>query len=42
VALAILHKEEHVGLLIEHEPECQWIGHAGKKAFWMDLGAMAG
>ena len=27
----ILHKEEHVGLLIKHEPECLRIGHAGKK-----------
>ena len=30
-ALAILHKEEYVGLLIKHEPECLWIGHAGEK-----------
>ena len=30
-AFAILHKEEHVGLLIKHEPECLRIGHAGKK-----------
>ena len=30
-ALAILYKEEHVGLLIKHEPECLWIGHAGEK-----------
>ena len=42
VALAILHKEEHVGLLIKHEPECLSICHAGEKALWMDLGAMAG
>jgi hypothetical protein len=27
----ILHKEEHVGLLIKHEPESLRIGHAGKK-----------
>ncbi len=31
-ALTILHKEENVGLLIKHEPECLWIGHAGKKS----------
>ena len=37
-ALAILHKEEHVGLLIEHEPECLRIGHAGKKGALDGLG----
>jgi hypothetical protein len=37
-ALAILHKEEHVGLLIKHEPECLWIGHAGKKGALDGLG----
>ncbi len=41
-ALAILHKEEDIGLLIKHKPECLRIGHAGEKALWMDLGAMAG
>lgn len=30
-AFAILHKEEHIGLLIKHKPECLWIGHAGEK-----------
>ena len=30
-ALTILHKEEHVGLLIKHESECLWIRHAGEK-----------
>ncbi len=37
-ALAILHKEEHVGLLIKHEPECLRIGHAGKKGALNGLG----
>jgi hypothetical protein len=30
-ALAILHKEEHIGLQIKHEPKCLWICHAGEK-----------
>jgi hypothetical protein len=37
-ALTILHKEEHVGLLIKHEPECLRIGHAGKKGALNGLG----
>jgi hypothetical protein len=42
VVLAILHKEKHIGQQIKHEPECQWIGHAGKKGVLDGLGAMAG